>query len=180
VMKRLLASIAVMTIGIAGCSVSAARSPDSTLAPFAGCSGDPGSPLDVAGEPDWRQYADYAPWTDANGCLIRIDVLAERAGPEHCGWEKTRVLISGDPLGTRYSNHDTSLNYVRDPGGRYGVQAFVDGFRTIEELPTDAIDSGFRRGNAELWLSPSDPDAVYIWDSGAGERWPKGEPPLCA
>jgi hypothetical protein len=62
------------------------------------CMANPGSPLDVAGEPDWRQYADYFPWTDVDGCLVRIDVLAERAGPDHCGWEDSRVLITGPSL----------------------------------------------------------------------------------
>lgn len=179
-MKRLLALITISALLVGGCSINDSGETDAGPVTPAGCAGGPGSPLDVAGEPDWRRFADYTPWTDASGCLIRIDVVAERAGPEHCDWEKTRVLITGDPLGTRYFNEDTTLNYVRDPGGRYGVRAFVTGFRTLDEMPTDAVDTGFRQGNRELWLSPSDPDGAYIWDSGAGERWPKGDPPLCA
>src|SRR3954464_4055130 len=34
------------------------------------CEAEPGSAIDVAHEPAWRQYAPYRPWTDRNGCLV--------------------------------------------------------------------------------------------------------------
>ncbi|MGH3029199.1 MAG: hypothetical protein ACRDNE_00255 [Gaiellaceae bacterium] len=54
------------------------------------CEAPAGSVTDVAHEPDWRRFADYQPWTTVDGCLVRIDVLADRPGPEHCGFESAR------------------------------------------------------------------------------------------
>lgn len=143
------------------------------------CIDEFGGPLDVAGEPNWRGFGDYRAWTDTDGCLIRIDVLAERTGPEHCDWEETRVLITGSPLGSRYVNSTSDIEYVRDPDGQYGVPEFVEGFQILESLPSDAIDTGFRHGDRQLWLSPSDPNAVYIQDGQTVERWPEGTVPGC-
>jgi hypothetical protein len=69
---------------------------------------------------------------------------------------------------------------VRDPSGVYGIAELVDGFRAMDELPSDATDTGYRQGERELWLSPSDPDAVFIRAAGSVERWPRGEVPGCA
>jgi hypothetical protein len=137
------------------------------------------TPIDVAGEPDWRRFADYLPWTDRDGCLVRIDVLAERPGPEHCGWESTRVIVMGDPLGVLYSGTFDSIEFVRDPEGVYDVPAFVEGFRLVDGLPMDAVDTNYRQRERELWLAASDPAAVYIVSPGGAERWPQGEVPVC-
>src|SRR5215475_11397071 len=58
------------------------------------CHGPAGSPTDVDHEPPWRAYADYREWTTNDGCLVRIDVLADRQGPEHCGYQDARVIIT--------------------------------------------------------------------------------------
>lgn len=138
------------------------------------------TPIDVAGEPPWRQFADYLPWTDRDGCLVRVDVLAERPGPDHCGWENTRVLISGLPLGVPYTGTADSIEFVRDPGGDYEIDAFTTGFLIVDELPGDAIDTNYRQADRELWLSPSDPVAIYLAGPQGVERWPQGEVPVCS
>ena len=177
---RTLLLLAAVTLLIAAC-VSNDGVSDS-VAPVVAreCSAEPGSPLDVAGEPDWRQYAAYEPWTDTDGCMVRIDVLAERPGPDHCGWEESRVIIAGDPFGTRYSNSATHAEYVRDPNGVYGMADFVEGFAISETLPDDAVDTGYRQDGRELWLSPSDPDAIFMRAGDSVERWPRGEVPACS
>lgn len=143
------------------------------------CEDEPGGPLDVAGEPDWRRHADYSEWTDTDGCLIRIDVLAERTGPEHCDWETARVLITGNPLGSRYFDSESDVEYVFDPNGAYGVPEFIDGLQIRDSLPSDAVDTGFRQGDRELWISPEDPHAIYLRTGAGVERWPEGTVPVC-
>jgi hypothetical protein len=81
------------------------------------CEAEADSPLAVGSEPDWRQFAQYLPWTDTEGCLVRIDVLAERPGPDHCDWQASRVMITGNPFGSRYTDSADDVEYVRDPEG---------------------------------------------------------------
>lgn len=111
---------------------------------------------------------------------MRIDVLAERTGPSHCGWEDTPVLITADPFGSRGADSTSDVEYVRDPNGLCGIAEFVDGFETPDSRPVDATDTGYRQGQRELWLSPSDPDAIYINDADTVERWPRAEVPGCS
>ena len=153
--------------------------PTATTVPPAGeappCS-DPDAPdLDVANEPDWRRYADYREWT-RDGCLVRIDVLADRPGPEHCGWESARVIITGAPLGSRYTSGSDDVEYIRDPDN---VLGFAAGFEPDATLPTNSVDSGYRSGDLALWIVPGDDSAIYVVDAAGAERWPSGEAPQC-
>jgi len=144
------------------------------------CEAGEGEVTDVATEPpSWRQSADYLPWTDREGCLLRIDVVAERPGPDHCGWERATVLVTGQPLGARYTAPDDSTEYVRDPDGVFGDASLTAGFDPDADLPATAVDSGYRRGDIELWHDPADPSAVWIVSPDHTERWPAGEAPLC-
>ncbi len=137
---------------------------------------DPAAPdLDVANEPDWRKYTNYREWT-RDGCLVRIDVLADRPGPDHCGWESARVIVTGAPLGSRYSNSDDDVEYIRDP---YDVLGFAAGFEPDATLPPGAIDTAYRSGDLALWIVPGDNSAIYVVSAEGAERWPRGESPLC-
>jgi len=145
-----------------------------------GCAAEPGSVTDVETEPDWRPYADYRPWTTPDGCLVRIDVLAERPGPDHCDWGDADVLIAGSPLGERYSSVDDSVHFVRDPEGVFGQPELAEGYDPDAELPAAAVDSGFRRDGIALWHVPNDASAVWLVAGEWVGRWPGGDPPLCA
>ena len=89
--------------------------------------------------------APQRPWIDRGGCLVRIDVLAERPGPEHCGWQGPTVLIAGRPLGTRYAAQADTIEYVRDPDQVFGRPQLAQGFEPHARLPDGAADTGFRR-----------------------------------
>jgi hypothetical protein len=144
------------------------------------CEAAAGTDIDVAHEPDVREHADHRPWTDGDGCLVRIDVVAEHPGPDHCGWERASVLITGRPLGARYTDATDGAEYVRDPEGVFGDASLTAGFEPDALLPGTAVDSGYRRGDVELWSDPADPSAVWMVGPDGTERWPAGESPLCA
>src|SRR3954468_20783754 len=132
-LPRLVRMAAVTVIAAGACAGSGSKA-----TPHASphrCVAESGSPTDVAGEPDWRRYAPYRPWTDRSGCLVRIDVLAERPGPEHCGSQGATVLIAGRPLGTRYGTAADTIEYVRDPDQAFGRAQLAQGFEPDARLP---------------------------------------------
>ena len=143
------------------------------------CVAAEGSQIDVAHEPNWRPYAEYAPWTDRDGCLLRIDVFADRPMPDHCGWGSARVLITGSPIGTPYRTADESVHYVRDPDGvleRPGLTESLDLHATV---PPEAVDTGYRLGDVEVWHIPGDESFVWVVSPEGVEKWPSGETPVC-
>lgn len=172
-----MAVLACVAWGAAGCSSGAdlAAGTDGN-----DCVAEPGSVIDVSSEPDWRQYADYREWTDADGCPVRIDIVAERPGPDHCGWEDADVLIVGDPLGEPYTSPSDTLHFVRDPNGVFGVPQLSEGFEPDADLPDNAVDSGFRRDGVSLWHVPGDQSQVWLVSDTSIEKWPGGDTPLCA
>lgn len=143
------------------------------------CGAGPGSVTDVDSEPDWRRYADYRPWTDTDGCLLRIDIVAERSGSEHCGWGKADVLIVGQPLGEPYTSPNDTVHFVRDPAAVLGQPDLAAAYDPEASVPDGAINSGFRRDGVSLWHVPGNQSAVWLVSSNTAERWPRGDPPLC-
>ena len=127
---------------------------------------------DVATEPDWRQFSDYREWKSADGCLVRIDVLADRPGPEHCGFEDARVIITGIPFGARYTDSTNAASYVRDPGNVFDDAATAAALDLDAQLPEGAEDTGLREGGTELWVDPDDNSAIYLVGQNTVERWP--------
>ena len=144
------------------------------------CAGNADPALDVATEPRlWRAAADSEEWTSRSGCLVRIDVLAERSGAAHCGHAQARVIITGTPLGSRYTGPHDARTYIRDPEGTYHDAQLTQRFTASTTLPREAVDSGFRRGALELWHTPNDPSALYLKSPSAVERWPLGTEAPC-
>jgi len=47
-----------------------------------------------------------------------------------------------------------------------------DTFATGMPLPSDAVDSGYRSGDLELWFIPSDTAALVV-SPDMVERWPR-------
>jgi hypothetical protein len=152
--------------------------PSGALEPHA-CEAERGAVTDVAGEPDWRRWADYRPWTTADECLVRIDVLADLPGPAHCGYQSARVIITGKPVGTEYGGPGNSAEYVRDPENVFGDATTAAAFDPDAELPEGAVDT-VRQGATELWVDPSDGSGIYLVSGGSVERWPLDPTPtLC-
>jgi hypothetical protein len=134
----------------------------------------------VATEPRlWRLAGDYLEWTSRAGCLVRIDVLAQRSGAAHCGHQDASVIITGTPFGARYTSPQDARLYIRDPKGSYRNTALTKGFDPRAVLPGSAVDSGFRRDNIELWYDPEDVKSIYLKSPSGVERWPLGFEPPC-
>jgi hypothetical protein len=186
-MRRVVALALLFSLLAVGCAAesdqppaSANQSAPSTSPEPHACEAKEGTVTDVAGEPDWRRWADYRPWITADWCLVRIDVLADRPGPAHCGYESARVIISGKPVGTRYGGHRDSAHYVRDPENVFGDSRTAAAFDPDSEVPAGALDTGFRQGSIELWADPSDASSIYLVLEQSVERWPLDpEPTLC-
>lgn len=136
------------------------------------CNAPEGSVNYVATEPDWRGFGEYREWTTADGCLLRIDVLGDRPGPEHCGFETARVIVTGVPVGERYTDASDDAEYVRDPEDVFGDPDTAAAFDPDAELPAGAEDTGFREGETELWVDPTDESAIYIVTGTTTESWP--------
>ena len=148
--------------------------PTPTLVPSDECLEDD---LDLASEPQlWRQSG-YGTWYRA-GCLVRVDVITDRPGPDHCDWGNTRVLVFGSPIGAPFTGTDNDVQYVRDPANEYGY-GFDAMFDSHDTLPANAVDSGYSTDHEQLWTVPGDDAFIYLVLRDRTERWPKGDPPLC-
>ena len=143
------------------------------------CDAAQGSVVDIETEPDWRAYANYRAWADTRGCLIRIDILADRPGPAHCGYENTRVIIMGQDYGEPYTSVADAVEYVKDPAGAYGDPQLADAYRSDSPLPRDAVDSGARLQDTALWLDP-DEEFVYLVGPEDTQWLPRGTATACA
>jgi hypothetical protein len=140
------------------------------------CTSGTGEVTDVAHEPPWRNPMQRT-WTIRNGCRLRVDVLTDRTGPAHCGWDRTRVIVTGDPVGHRYTNAADDLEYLRDPDGVHG--ALGAGFVASTVVPANAVDTGFRSATTELWVDPDDKSRIWVRTGDVVEQWPLVELPLC-
>jgi hypothetical protein len=143
--------------------------------------GTPGSITDLALEPPvWRRYATRPYWT-AHGCRVRIDVASAFRGPDHCGFQAATVIVLGDPPGVgSFRRRGSERLYVRDPRNVFGDAATAADFAAHARLPQGAVDTGLRRGAAELWVVPGEVSAIYLKLPTRTERWPlDGEPTFC-
>ena len=180
-MRKLLL---VMALILSACAAPAPTAPDGASGEPASapgpviCAGREGSPIDVATEPGWRAFADYRTWTTAeDGCVLRIDVIGDRPGPAHCRFDAARVIVTGRPVGARYTNSQDATEYVRDPDDVQGDAATAAGFDPDAKLPDDAVDTEFRQDGTELWVDPDDPSAIYLVGDDRVERWPRDPTP---
>jgi hypothetical protein len=113
-------------------------------------------------------------WTK-NGRPVNGRELNSIAGPEHCGWQSAVIMHLGWPLGTVSETSAQIRQYIRDPNGAVDP-ALRDKLVRDARLPVDAVDTGYRQGALQLWLSASDPDGVFLRAGQDTERWPRAEP----
>jgi hypothetical protein len=142
------------------------------------------------------QVEETAGWS---GGELGTPLPHEYFGPGHCGWARTRFIVmdTGTIRGT----------FVRDPEGGFSRSYFLsssyraglglddfgtaeiqessiprDAFLTLDldaELPEDAVDLGYGRGNRRLYAARTDStDYLYVVAPDAVERWPRMRPEL--
>ena len=133
--------------------------------------------------PAWAALADYRRWTDEQGCPVRVDVVADLFGPEHCGWQTVEFITIGEPFGTTIgvdTRLDTSRRFAWDPDGV--LPSVPQPARTVErstiEAVLDVIDTGYRRRGDELWLSVSDPTVARLVHGDQADVLQLDAPPL--
>ena len=112
--------------------------------------------------------AEYAPteddelrqtvWTDTDGERVPTSAVTSYQGPEHCDWQSVTFL------------HLDERQYLRDPEHRLTSETAVP-YDGDVDLPGDAVDTGYRRGDDELWLS-DDQTIAYLVTSNTVEAWP--------
>ncbi len=91
-------------------------------------------------------------------------------GPRHCGTELVLFLTLGDE------------QYIYDPGSTIERQLLTGESRKDADFPADAVDTGLRRSDNEMWLA-ADGDAIYVvsGDAVAGDpaqKWPRAVTPI--
>jgi hypothetical protein len=92
--------------------------------------------------------------------------------------ESARVIITGTPLGSRFTSADDDVEYLRDPDGVLGDN---ERFEENGTLPAEAVDTGYRSAAGEaLWIIPGDRSSIYVVDGDSVERWPQGTSALCS
>ncbi|MBE1605294.1 hypothetical protein [Actinopolymorpha pittospori] len=135
------------------------------------CAGSPTSPDQVRDYFSPPKSSPGLTWTNGDRQVDTTE-LNTVAGPEHCHWDSAVLLYIGWPLGTVASSITQARLYVRDPEGVF-PRELRKGLRQDAALPADARDTGYRSDDLQLWLAPSDPDAVYLRVDRDVERWPR-------
>lgn len=97
------------------------------------------------------------------------------AGPDHCGWGSAAMMFIGWPPPRTAPTADYARQFVRDPNGVLG-RRFRDDLRRGVTLPADARSTGFRHGDIEVFISPSDDAGIYLVSPRDAERWPASDP----
>jgi len=108
-------------------------------------------------------------WASAAGWI-----LADWPGPDHCGWESARSLNIPETLPFWGSVH-TGSDYWHDPTNALPSGMLLALYDGDAELPPDAMDSGYRLEDLELWLVPNG-EAAYVVGPDHVELWPVADP----
>ena len=184
-MIRILAVSLTLAILATGClfepqEESGERGETPRVASGSGDCGKPRSVTDLSQEPDYS--ANYLHrWATAEGCPVRLDIIMTRHGPDACGGTKVADVLIGWPLGSAAEQPNPFRIFVRDPYNVFGDSRISRGFDNDAELPADAVDTGYRQWEAELWMRPHDDAFIYLVHEDRVERWPHdATPPVCA
>ncbi|MBA3779530.1 MAG: hypothetical protein H0X16_09585 [Chloroflexi bacterium] len=129
-------------------------------------------------EEPWTFDYPGRPWCHVDGYQLSVERMNLHRGPAHCGWESSASLDVGDPLGAEIDPFRGLREYVRDPRGIF-VDRVVRPYDGGAQLPSDAVDTGYRNGRLQLWVSPSDAgNAIYILNGDVVELWPRTPEPI--
>lgn len=118
-------------------------------------------------------YPGYV-WT-RNGSAVTEFEITTIAGPDHCGWGSAAMLFIGWPPPTTAPNADHARQFIRDPRAAVD-RRFRDELRQGVKLPDDARSTGYRHGDIEIFVSPSDDAGIYLVSPRDAERWPVSDP----
>ncbi len=157
----------VASIAVGGCANA------DELDPVALCDGPTGSwtNLDSESENFRTDPQDRIDWTDEAGCAVNMNFVFHTFGDDHCGWEDAEFISIGVPIGVPYSGPEaTPPGQDWEPKFFHNTDAAVAAFDAgtfLDQLPTDAVDTGLRStGDRELWISASD-DELYVKENAA-------------
>jgi hypothetical protein len=98
-------------------------------------------------------------WQDVDDNRVPTSVISSSRGPEHCDWETVTFLSL------------RRQGYISDPDNVLEGRGFVTPFDADAVLPSDAVDTGYRRDDRRLWLS-IDRSIAYVVTDDAVEAWP--------
>jgi hypothetical protein len=166
-----IVAIALAVAVLATACGSARQSAESSRASQEEACGTPGSMTDLDEEPSYS--ANYLHrWTTREGCPVHLDILMTRRGADSCGGPKAADILIGWPLGSSHHDHQPYRIFVRDPHNVLRDAETSSAFDDDAELPTDAVDTGYRQDGTELWMRPDDDAFVYLVLADRVERWP--------
>ncbi|MBA4181716.1 MAG: hypothetical protein C0506_14095 [Anaerolinea sp.] len=106
--------------------------------------------------------------------------VSESFGAAHCGWEDVRYLVVEADVFSQagivihgVGSGPTQL-YAKAPPGVLRSTSTSGPFVSSAALPADSIDTGFRSGDRQLWVSPTEGiEAVFVLKDEKVEKWPR-------
>ena len=116
--------------------------------------------LSGCGGSDWDDA-----WQTTDGEEVDRRIVSTSTGCPDDG-DDVVYLNLGWPLGA-----PAERQYVRDPRGR--IVTGSGPFDATAQLPESARFSGYRGGDAELWVGPDADEFVYLVFDDHAERWPR-------
>ena len=123
------------------------------------------------------------PWFDRAGDPVPDGQLSVSTGSDHCGWQNTRFMALAWPLvdpGRKWATPRHGFYIWKTGDDDYSHQGLAPP-RFVADMPSDATNTGLRRGRLELWVSPSTLDqGVFVTDGDTIQRWAFTPEPACA
>ena len=103
--------------------------------------------------------------------------VTESPGSAHCGWEDVRlVVVDAEIFSTAgiAGAGSGQLLYAKAPRGVLPPASTLGPFVALAALPGNSIDTGFRAGDRQLWVSPAEGiEAVFVVTGKKVEKWPR-------
>jgi hypothetical protein len=175
----LVALLAVLVAGCTGGGIASSPSQTSDALAEETC-GAPGSETDLSREPNFS--ANYLHRWTKDGCPVRLDILMTRHGADACGGLKVADIVMGIPIGAPQRPRSTRI-YLRDPTGVFGQNVPQKLFDSDTNLPSKAVDTGYRQRyeslwseEVQLWVVPGEDSFVYVVFPDHVERLPGPNP----